>query len=87
MSADTDLSSDYKAIREYSKARRSNNRDKGAQYLRDAGIAFESKNGGAHLIVVDHVDYWPGTGLWSDRRTPDAGRGVASLLRYLKRLA
>jgi len=65
-------------------AKRAENRDGGAQVLQQAGHAFVSNNNGAHLIVAGgSVDFWPGTGLWMDRRTPERGRGVNSLLRHL----
>ena len=37
-----------------------------------------------HLLVRGHVDYWPSTGLWIDRRTKRRGRGVMNLLRFFE---
>lgn len=66
-----------------SKAKRSSNRDLSAQQLVVASVAFESKNRGAHLIVKDRIDFWPGTGRWNDRQLPTKGFGVLSLIEYL----
>jgi len=74
----------HDVLREESKARRANNRDKGPEHLRAAGISFVSKNNGAHLIVAERWDFWPGTGLWKDRLTPTQGRGVRNLVRAIE---
>ena len=56
------------AMQEASQQRRASNRDNSAAMLRANGVQFESKNGGAHLVVRDGIgrifDFWPGTGLW-----------------------
>ena len=74
---------DYKAMRQQ---KRADNREKSAQRLRDAGIPFVERNGGAHLIVAGRVDAWPGTGLWRDRETPEHGRGIRSLLEHMEKI-
>lgn len=54
--------------------------------LEAAGIQFESKNGGAHLVVSAAglvVDFWPGTGLWVVRGTNERRRGVRHLIKRL----
>lgn len=76
-------------LAERSKQKRAANRQNGATRLAAAGIQFESKNDGAHLIVQakDHVvDYWPGTGKWITRnyRFTLTGRGIARLLKHLE---
>lgn len=62
------------------------NRESSADMLRQAGIAFQSNNAGAHL-VVNHggvtVDFWPGTGLWCIRGSIAKHRGVNRLLSRL----
>lgn len=73
--------------REESKAKRAANRRSSADNLKAAGIAFEAKNDGAHLIVSHPsgvVDFWPGTGLWI-ARAGKQGRGVRKLIKYLER--
>ncbi len=82
----SDLGDTFNALREDSKAKRANNRASSAELLRKAGIAFESRNGGAHLIVSDArviVDFWPGTGLWISRGGTRRGRGVRKLIRFV----
>ena len=74
------------ALKEDSQRKRANNRDASAWNLTAAGIPFESKNGGAHLVVSAAglvVDFWPGTGLWVVRNTNERRRGVRSLIKRL----
>lgn len=71
-----------------SKERRARNRESAQQVLMKAGIEFENKNEGAHLIVrhrKDVADLWPGTGLWQVRPRGKQGRGVFNLLKHLNR--
>lgn len=60
------------------------NRPAAAQMLKQAGIPFESKNGGAHLIVAGRYDFWPGTGLWQARGEATKQRGVRRLIARLQ---
>ena len=63
--------------------RRANNRASSAERLAAAGVSFESKNDGAHLIVtagVKRIDFWPGTGLWIVRGESKRRYGVDALL-------
>jgi hypothetical protein len=76
-------SEDWKAWKKDSQEKRAANRDASAEILRTKGIAFESKNGGAHLIVHG-FDFWPGTGKWVRRRDGRKGRGVNNLIALLK---
>ena len=77
--------------REESKARRANNRERSAGVLSRHGVAFEAKNGGAHLIVKhEHLtaDFWPGTGKFIFRNEAMSTRerfgcGVFNLLRRI----
>lgn len=70
-----------------SKERRERNREGGAEVLAKAGVSFESKNSGAHLIVTHGgktVDFWPGTGKFIPReKNPRHGRGVFNLLKII----
>ena len=92
--SDDDTMADYwrdvkPAMQEASQQRRSSNRANSAELLRANGVPFESKNGGAHLIVRDGsgriFDLWPGTGLWQLRGAPQRWRGVQSLLGNIKK--
>lgn len=66
------------AMQEASQQRRASNRDNSAALLRANGVQFESKNGGAHLIVRD------GTYHWND--TPNAKAHAARLTAAAKLL-
>ena len=75
----------YKAMKEDSKKKRERNRNSGPALLEKHSIVFESKNGGAHLIVEGSkgfVDYWPGTGRWSSR-TGIKGFGAKNLINAI----
>ena len=66
--------------------KRAANRDSSAEVLTREGIAYGSKNMGAHLIVSHDnktVDFWPGTGRWIDR-VGRKGFGVRSLVDHMK---
>lgn len=80
-----DMGEIFSGMREYSQEKRANNRDGSKKILEGAGINFESKNFGAHLIVENIIDFWPGTGKFIDRRNKFKGRGVRNLLKQLKR--
>ncbi len=71
-------------MREHQQAKRASNREQSAARLTREGIAFVSKNGGAHLIVLGSIDLWPGTGLFIDRKTRVKGRGIKRLLRFIR---
>lgn len=68
--------------------KRASNREQAPILMTEAGIPFESKNGGAHLIVRDGelvINFWPGTGLWVVQGHPMHHRGVFKLIRYVKK--
>jgi len=78
----------YGAMREDSKRRRADNRERSTAELTSRGIAFESKNHGTHLMLktsIGVVDFWPGTGAWSGRVSRTTGRGLFNLLRHLQK--
>ena len=81
----SDLGDDFKAMRELSQEKRERNRAASTAILRRVGIPFESKNDGAHLIVLYAIDFWPGTGLWIVRKTKKKGRGVRNLLAIIRK--
>lgn len=66
-------------------ARRAQNRETSAAILTERGIPFESKNGGAHLVVTIGslvADFWPGTGKFITRGANSrTGRGVFRLIQ------
>lgn len=74
----------YAGLREVSKQKRRDNRESSAELLKRFGVSFELKNKGAHLIVADRWDFWPGTGLFIDRKNQKRGRGVFRLLKVMR---
>ena len=68
--------------------KRASNRQWSTQHLVDKGIAFQSKNKGAHLIVespIGLIDFWPGTGKWIVRSNKKTKRGVRELIKYIEK--
>lgn len=79
---------EWRAKKAAGRDKRAANRDRSAEALRGEGIAFESKNGGAHLIVRHEgqvINFWPGTGLWVVQGHPAHHRGVFRLIKHIKR--
>ena len=77
---------DFDEHREHSQAKRASNRERSTQVLVDRGVSFESKNHGAHLLVFHNggvIDFWPGTGKFTNRTTKFTGRGVFHMLKML----
>lgn len=91
MSHESDLAETGRTMREESQQRRANNRANGPVILAQNGVRYQSKNDGAHLIImrgdVVVADYWPGTGKWRGRRQRVSGRGVFKLIQWLGKLA
>ena len=80
-----DMGEIFNDMKEESKDRRSSHREQSPLMLEDAGIQFESKNKGAHLIVEGSecfIDFWPGTGKWI-ARNGKKGFGVRNLIKYV----
>lgn len=83
---DDDTGDFWRAVRSERQAKRASNREDSAAMLLTAGLKFETKNLGAHLIVRAlglTVDFWPGTGLWIVRNPKREGRGVQRLIDAL----
>lgn len=85
----SELAEDFNALRKYKQEKRASNRASSADLLAKAGIAFDVRNDGAHLIVKAGgyvIDFWPGTGKWSTRgyRFTIVSRGVHRLMQHLK---
>lgn len=77
----------WRNLKTWHKKKRARNRRASAALLSGFGIAFDSNNDGAHLIVRHNnrvVDFFPTTGYWADRSTSsDRQRGVFELIAYL----
>ena len=84
----SEIGDTFKVLKVVHQEKRAANRSSSAQILTDAGIRFEVKNGGAHLIVHGArgvIDFWPGTGKYICRfgsvTTPKIiGRGVRNVV-------
>ena len=81
-----DMGEVFNVMKEESKERGAGHREQSPKLLDAAGIPFESKNGGAHLIVEGnecYIDFWPGTGKWISRNGK-RGFGVRNLIKYVE---
>lgn len=76
-----DLGPTFRDMREDGKARRASNRERSVLILEERGIEF-TRFSESHLRVGD-FDFWPGTGLFINRKTKRDGRGVFNLLKKL----
>ena len=77
----------FNSMKALSQQKRADNRVASAALLSRAGVVFECKNAGAHLVVFAGayvVDFWPGTGLWITRGSKDKCRGVRKLIQFVK---
>lgn len=84
--ADDDMGAFWRDVNAARQEKRATNREASPQALTTAGIAFESKNDGAHLIVAGAWDFWPGTGLWIRRQGQKTeGRGVLNLIKRVQK--
>lgn len=75
----------WRDVKEARQEKRASNRENSAAVLAEAGIPFQSKNIGAHLIVegpVCFIDFWPGTGRWISRKGTK-GFGVRNLIKHI----
>lgn len=77
----------WRDVKEARQRKRADNRAGSAELLTEAGIAFEDKNMGAHLIVNTRsgaIDFWPSTGLWIVRGQSRRSYGVRNLIKHCK---
>lgn len=86
---DDDMGAMWRAHNAERQRKRADNRVQSADLLMEAGISFETRNQGAHLIVSSPaglIDFWPGTGLWIPRNdSKRRGRGVDRLVAKIMR--
>lgn len=81
-----DMTEGFRALDEYHKQRRADNREKAPEILRENGIEFTVHNGGAHFIVVGKdclIDFWAGTERWKSRNQKK-GFGIENLVNFVK---
>jgi hypothetical protein len=82
---DDDIGAFWRDVKAASQAKRADNRKSSPELLKEAGIAFDAKNDGAHLVVQAKghlIDFWPGTGLWIKRGTTQRHGGVRKLIKF-----
>ena len=79
-----DMGDMWREVKKHRQQKRARNRQSSPQQLTAAGIAYETKNGGSHLVIEPNghrIDFWPGTGLWIPRGGERRNRGVRSLIK------
>lgn len=86
---DNEISAMWRERREAQQAKRASNREASTAMLRERGIHFTEHNMGAHLVVMDRWDFWPGTGKFMERKgraghPKRTGRGVRRLLQLIE---
>lgn len=84
---DEDIIEGFRGLKQARQEERADRRGAAPERLRAAGVAFESKNEGAHLIVRDGkriIDFWPGTGRWWERGKTRYTFGLDKLLADLR---
>jgi hypothetical protein len=83
MSEIGDMWKEHKEERKTAKQERAAN---APELLKEAGIVFDSRNNGQHLIVEGFecfIDFWPSTGRWNSRFGKQ-GFGLGDLIKYVK---
>jgi hypothetical protein len=77
----------FSVMRDLKKEKRAANTMSSTELIKSAGVAFESNNSGAHLVVTcchGVTDFWPSTGLWIVRGQKKKHRGVVKLIQWAK---
>lgn len=80
-----DVGETFNQLKKQGQEKRGKNRKASPEILKNAGIVFESKNGGSHLVVGGpgcFIDFWPGTGRWISRNGAK-GFGVRNLIKHI----
>jgi len=84
---DDDMGAFWRDVKAAGQAKRADNRKSSPELLKEAGIAFDTKNDGAHLVVPVRgllIDFWPGKGLWIVRGSTQRHGGVRKLIKFCK---
>lgn len=83
----SDIGDTFKALKEVNREKKQDNLAKSTSLLVERGVAFESHNGGVHLVVSGSkglIDFWPSTGKYITRYSRKDGRGVHNLIKELE---
>lgn len=84
MSNESPIKQNWHAYKKQRAAKKFRNKETSTFMLKHAGVVFESKNNGSHLVIENRIDFWPGTGLWIERNTGTRRRGITHLLATLE---
>ncbi len=74
----------WRDIKKYSQLKKESNRISSTKHLREAGIEFDSRNDGLHLMIKHQkgiIHFWPSTGKFNGIIE---GRGVFNLIKAIK---
>ncbi len=74
---------DWREHKKERAAKRHENLVASTKILADAGIKFESRDYGQHIIIRTpfRINFWPSTGLW--KTSQSKGRGVHALIKFI----
>lgn len=78
----SDLGDTFKAMREDSRKRRTQNHCRALEALRAHGITVEILS--SHHYRIGRFDFWPSTGKFLNRETKKYSRGVDNLIKQIK---
>ena len=82
----SELSEDFKFLKEVRQKKKQDNVKQSMDWLERENIFFICCNECTrHYLVLREIDFWPSTGVWMKRKTKSRGRGVKSLLNFIRR--
>lgn len=78
------MTADWKGHKHDRAAKRHRNGKSSTKILADAGIKFDTRNNGWHIVISEplRVDFYPTTGLWVAGQMRE--RGVSKLINFLR---
>jgi hypothetical protein len=83
-----DMAEGWAEFRAYKQKKKRSNLAFSTRQLTEAGLTFTSNNYGVHLVLMkgsQPIDFWPSTGLWWIRGTPNKRRGIDGLIKFMKK--
>jgi hypothetical protein len=84
MSLDAETKEYYGSLREQNQEKHERNRRYATILLDAENVKFVPKNHGAHIIIANRWDLWPGTGKWRDRKVNKYSHGLGNLIKLIK---
>lgn len=78
------MTADWREHKHDRATKRHRNGESSTKILADAGIKFDTKNNGWHIVISEplRVDFYPTTGLWITSQV--RRRGVRALIKFIK---